>query len=108
MIYHLATEKDWEAAMSRGTYKIPSLASEGFIHCSTREQLMESARLHFAEHQRLVVLHIVEKRVKELLKWEPSREGALFPHIYGPIPVEAIEDLEILVRNADGAWELEG
>lgn len=93
--------------MTRGTYKIPSLVAEGFIHCSTRAQLLESAQKHFEGHDRLVVLHIVEKRVKDLLKWEPSRDGALFPHIYGAIPVEAIEDLEILSRNAQGEWEVD-
>ncbi len=107
MIYHLSTEKDWEAAMTRGTYKSPSLVTEGFIHCSTAAQLMESARRHFEGYDRLVVLHIVEKRIKELLKWEPARNGEPFPHIYGPIPLEAIESLQLLERNAEGEWQVD-
>lgn len=104
MIYHLATEKDWDAALGRGTYKVASLSTEGFIHCSTKEQVMESARLHFGGDDRVIVLHIAEKPLKDFLKWEPSRAGDLFPHVYGPIPLEAIEDLHFLSRDQHGDW----
>jgi uncharacterized protein (DUF952 family) len=107
MIYHLTTQEAWEAALGQGYYEHASLAAEGFIHCSTREQLFESARLYFVGHDRLVVLQIVEKRVEQQLKWEHSRNGELFPHLYGPLPVEAVEDRRYLARNEEGQWRFE-
>ncbi|MDX2247296.1 MAG: DUF952 domain-containing protein [Bacteroidia bacterium] len=106
MIYHLAKPEDWEKALRKGTYRTPSLSSEGFIHLSTQAQLMESARRFFSLEQELVVLEIAEKNVKHLLKWEsaPDREE-LFPHIYGPIPLELIADTFMLMKNSRGEWE---
>lgn len=106
MIYHLILPKDWERILSnnQNVYKAPSLKQEGFIHCSTKAQLIESARLYFPEVDKLVVLGIVEKRVKKLLKWEGSRNNEEFPHIYGPIPMEAIETMDIISRNEEGEW----
>lgn len=105
MFYHLTTETDWDHALNRGHYAAPSLETEGFIHCSTAEQLLESAEKHWKGHERLVVLHIVDKHVKEILKWEPSRGGQLFPHLYGKLPVENVESTSLLERNDKGHFE---
>ena len=107
MIYHLTTPRAWELALSRGFYESPSLAAEGFIHCSTKEQLLESARLHFVGHDRLLVLRIAEKAVEKRLRWEPSRNGELFPHIYGSVPLDAVEDQHYLTRNEAGEWRVQ-
>ncbi|MEZ4776290.1 MAG: DUF952 domain-containing protein [Bacteroidia bacterium] len=105
MIYHLATTADWENALRKGVYHTASLASEGFIHFSTKEQMMESANLFFAGYEELVVLEIAEKNIKHLLKWEPAPDrDELFPHVYGPVPLELITDTHMLIRNG-GIWE---
>lgn len=105
LIYHLALPKDWEKALEKGVYSHPSLEEEGFIHCSTAEQLIPSAEKHFAGVDEIVVLHMSEKRVKEKLKYEESRNGELFPHIYGRIKLADVSDTRILFRQSDGNWD---
>ena len=105
MIYHITTREKWEKALNSGVYTHEDLQKEGFIHCSTKEQLIASAEKHYAAFDELVILCIVEKRVKEILKWEPSRGGQLFPHVYGTIPLEAVESQNLLVKNEVGKFE---
>lgn len=106
MIYHLTTTEAWEKALQTGVYSHPSLKTEGFIHCSEENQVLESAAKYFGDSDDVVVLYIVERHVKSILKREPSRDGALFPHLYGVLPLEAVENQSFLLRNPDGtfAW----
>jgi uncharacterized protein (DUF952 family) len=104
MIYHITTHEAWERALELGQHKTDSLKTEGFIHCSEESQVLESANKHYAEHDSVVVLHIVEKHVKDILKREPSRGGQLFPHLYAPLPLEAVEDQSLLQRGPDGGF----
>lgn len=106
-IFHLVRPADWEKSLDRGRHITPSLESEGFIHCSSYEQIIGSANKHFPEGDELLVLMIPEKWVKNILKWEESRDNALFPHLYGPLPVEKVENLRILKRGPDGQWDWE-
>ena len=105
LVYHLARKQDWEIALNNGVYAPPSLKTEGFIHASPKEELIPSAQLHFPEESSLVILVISEKKVRQILKWEEGREGKLFPHIYGNIALERIENTYLLVRNEEGKWE---
>ncbi|MEL6625602.1 MAG: DUF952 domain-containing protein [Bacteroidota bacterium] len=105
LIYHLADPKIWERALSGGAYAAASLATEGFIHCSTKEQLIPSATKHFTDANELVVLEIPEKKVRHLLKMEPAQNGELFPHIYGKIRFDYVENTRMLFRNKAGEWE---
>ena len=93
--------------MQKGLYTAPSLKTEGFIHCSTHEQLIKSATLHFSEEQELVVLFILPKKVESILKYELSRSEELFPHIYGPIELDDISTQSILSRNEAGEFEID-
>ena len=106
MIYHLTTHTAWQKTLDSGKefYIAASLDTEGFIHCSYRDQVAESAKLHFEGEDELVLLHIVEKRIKEILKPELSRKGDVFPHVYGALPLEAIEEVYVLVREKDGKF----
>ena len=83
MIFHLTTDDEWTAAPKQAGFRAHSLSTEGFVHCSYDEQLLETANLHFKGHDHLLVLHIDETQLGPLLKVEPSRNGQLFPHIYG-------------------------
>ncbi|NEB05538.1 DUF952 domain-containing protein [Streptomyces sp. SID13726] len=98
-IVHLTERSLWEEARARGTYEISTrgrtLQEEGFIHCSTRAQLPGTARRFFAGVADLVVLVIDPDRLGVPLKYEAARPGGEeFPHVYGPIPVDAVVDVE--------------
>ncbi|MEL6674604.1 MAG: DUF952 domain-containing protein [Bacteroidota bacterium] len=105
MIFHLTTPAHWEKCLNQAHFDVPTRKTEGFIHCSTEEQVLGSATKHFQEADSLVILCIREKGVKNILKWEPSRKGALFPHLYGKIPFHAIVDTRLLERDPAGHWQ---
>ncbi|MEM7040399.1 MAG: DUF952 domain-containing protein, partial [Bacteroidota bacterium] len=68
---------------------------------STRDQVLESANLHFAGHNELVVLEVIAKRVRNDLIWEPGRNDEDFPHLYGPLPIHAVETTHFIARGPD-------
>lgn len=105
MIYHLLLPADWEKALSTGIYRPASLKSEGFIHLSTYDQTIPTAEIYFTGFQELVVLELSEKKLKPKLKWEKSRDDQEFPHYYGSLPLELVENTRMLIRNRDGSWE---
>lgn len=91
MIYHMCPAETWAAAVAAGRYDgTADDRRDGFLHFSTAEQLPESARRHRAGQAGLVLVAVEAAALGERLRWEPSRDGALFPHLYGPlIPSEA-------------------
>ncbi len=90
MIYHICAREDWEAAKTAGQYEgSPQDRADGFIHFSTAEQLEESAARHRAGQRGLLLLAVDSEALGRALRWEPSRGGALFPHLYGPLPLTA-------------------
>lgn len=103
-IYHLISPADWEITLNRKEYAPPSLMEEGFIHCSTKEQLIETASRHYGDHQELIVLKIRQKKVAAMLKWEGSHQGQEFPHLYGKLQFHHIETTDMLYKNQRGEW----
>ena len=93
VIYHMCPAELWEAAVAAGSYHgTEDDRRDGFIHFSTAAQLRESARRHRAGQSGLVLVAVEAARLGERLHWEPSRGGALFPHLYGKLaPDEALE-----------------
>lgn len=91
MIYHMCRADEWEAAVKSGTYRGSSQdLADGFIHFSTATQIVESARKHRAGQDGLLLIAVDAERLGGRLKWEPSRGGDLFPHLYGPLdPAES-------------------
>ena len=91
MIYHMCPAETWAAAVERGQYAgCEDDRRDGFIHFSTAQQLAESARRHRAGQTGLVLVAVDPARLGERLRWEESRGGQLFPHLYGPLlPAEA-------------------
>ena len=75
---------------------------DGFIHFSTAEQVAETARRHFAGEHDLVLVSVDPAALGERLRFEPSRGGALFPHLYGPLELAAVIRVETLPLVADG------
>jgi len=103
LIFHLCRKDEWEEARSRGAYAGSSQdRADGFIHFSTAEQLPGSARKHRAGQPNIVLLAVDPAPLGDLLKWEPSRGGALFPHLYGELPVSAVRWTKDLPLGPDG------
>lgn len=75
---------------------------DGFIHFSTAEQVAETAARHYAGVSDLLLLAVSTDRLGDLLRWEPSRGGALFPHLYGPMPLDAVTRIAPLATDAAG------
>ena len=103
LIYHICREEEWAAAEAAGRYEGSSQdKADGFIHFSAREQVVESAAKHRAGQEGLLLLSVDSDALGAALKWEPSRAGALFPHLYGPLPLEAVRRVAPLPLGPDG------
>ena len=105
LIYHLVPTQAWEKALDKGVYYPASLEQEGFIHFSTRDQLLESATQFFPDHRELVVLEISEYQLKPHLKYEEAPDGRKFPHYYQRLDLDLVSNTRMLFRNAQGEWE---
>lgn len=107
LITHITTAAAWEAAQETGHYTADSLASEGFIHCSTIDQLLGTANGIFRGQPNLLVLGIDEALVTAAIIYEDCYEtGQQFPHIYGPLPVVAVIHVFDFPCDADGFFHL--
>lgn len=93
MIYHITIPLVWEAAQKEGVYHSVSLAEEGFIHCSKAEQILRVANTWFSGEEILVLLEIDPDKLMPELRWEAGtdKQDELFPHLYGPINLEAVK-----------------
>lgn len=102
-IYHMCRTEEWQAAKARKQYQGSSQdVADGFIHFSTASQIVESAAKHRAGQAGLVLLTVDADRLDAALKWEPSRGGALFPHLYGPLSPDAVIRVDDLPLGPDG------
>ena len=115
MIYHLTTLQAWREARSRGEYRAESLKTEGFVHCSTEEQILPVAEKYFKGQTGILLLMIDPSRLASELRWEAPAsgspppgvpEGDLFPHIYGPINLDSIVRADDLESNRDSSYKL--
>ena len=87
LIYKILPRAEWEAAAARGLFEGSGIdLKDGYIHFSTAEQAAETLRLHFAGRTGLVMVAVEADALGADLKWEPSRGGQLFPHLYAPLP----------------------
>jgi len=113
MIYHITSSQAWQEARQRGDYRAESLESEGFIHCSTETQVLPVAENFYKGQTGLLLLKIDTARLTSELRWEPPTggpppgipEGDLFPHVYGPINLDAIVNVYDLESNPDGSYK---
>ena len=94
IIYHIVPRQEWETAAAHGRYEPASVAADGFIHCSTREQVAGTANAIFAGRHGLVLLAIEEERVGVDIVYEDCYQtGQQFPHIYGPLDPRAVVEV---------------
>ena len=96
MIYHICTSSQWERFSDSNAYEDPSLQKEGFIHCSTAEQVQPVLKRYFEGVDDLLLLHIQPDLLEAELKYELSTGNELYPHIYGKINKKAIVEVERL------------
>jgi uncharacterized protein (DUF952 family) len=91
-IFHITSRPSWSVAQKSGVYSADSLTSEGFIHCSKADQIMRVANSFFTNQHGLVILVIDPSQLKSEVRWEAGTDKAdeLFPHIYGPLNLEAV------------------
>lgn len=92
MIFHITDKHAWEKSKETGEYRGGTLETQGFIHCSTLEQIYEVACYLFSKKTNLVILEIDEEEVTPEIKYEDAGNGKLYPHIYGPLNIEAVKN----------------
>lgn len=103
MIYKICPLSIWREAERRGSFSGYEIdRHDGFIHFSTAVQLRETAARHFAGQDGLLLVAVDEAALGPALKWEPARDGSLFPHLYGDLTLAAVGWTRPLPLGADG------
>ena len=107
LIFKICGEAEWRDAEARGVYRGSAVdEQDGFIHFSTADQLAETAAKHFAARVDLLLIAVEAEALGAQLRFEPSRGGALFPHLYAALPLSAVRFVEKLPLGADGRHRL--
>ena len=103
VIYKICTQAEWHEAEHQGAYRGSTVdLRDGFIHFSTAGQAAETAAKWFAGQRDLVLVAVDGDALGGRLKWEPSRGGALFPHLYGELELKAVLRVDPLPLDAAG------
>lgn len=106
-LLHICARSDWEKARERGEYRAASLDSEGFIHLSTPGQVAATANRFYSGQTGLVLLVIDAACLPSEVRYEAA-DGALFPHLYGPLPLEAVVEVRDFETGEDGRFDAFG
>ncbi len=107
LVYKILPGQEWDRAKALGRFEGSAIdLKDGYIHLSAAAQVHETARLHFRGQQGLVLVVLDSDHLADALKWEPSRGGVLFPHLYGPLDVALALEVRRLSLGADGAPEI--
>jgi uncharacterized protein (DUF952 family) len=111
-IFHITTRQAWAQAQKAGRYEAPSLRTEGFVHCSTLAQVLGTANVLFRGVRDLVLLVIDEGAVASPIRYEPPADqgqadrSERFPHLYGPLPLDAVREVIDFPPRSDGSFVL--
>lgn len=106
-VYKILPRAEWEAAKIAGRFEGAAVdRRDGYIHLSAAGQALQTARLHFAGQTGLVLLRLDADRLGAALRWEPSRGGELFPHLYAPLDCALVEAATQIATAEDGTPEL--
>ena len=102
-VYKIASHDAYRVFSKTGVFPgMPIDISDGYVHFSTAAQLRETLRLHFAGQGNLVVFAVRTYDLGTALRWEPSRGGQLFPHLYDELPISAVGEHATVAVDADG------
>jgi uncharacterized protein (DUF952 family) len=103
-LYKICPAALWKEAERAGVFRGSDVdRRDNFIHFSTARQVAETAAKHFAGQNDLLLISVDADRLGGALKWEPSRKGALFPHLYGVLTPEAVIRVDPLPLGVDGS-----
>ncbi len=102
-IYHLCQRREWLMSQAAGEYRPDSLAIEGFIHCSQREQIIDVANRYYKNVPEMVLLTVNPEMLSSEIRWENSG-GSYYPHIYGPINLLAVSGVTEMRPDDDGVY----
>lgn len=105
-LFHLTTPAAWAAAQADGEVAPPSLEAEGFVHCSTRAQLVGTIERHFAGVDELVLLRLDADALAGALRWDEIRPGETYPHVSRALRLTDVVDATAWHRAPDGAVAL--
>ncbi len=103
LIYKILPATEWRDAQAKGVFEGSAIdLTDGYIHFSTAGQAQETARRYFKDRADLMLLAVPTDNLGEALKWEPSRGGDLFPHLYAPLQPSAVVEARALELDAEG------
>jgi uncharacterized protein (DUF952 family) len=103
LIFKLVPEGEWSEAEARGVFTGSQVdVQDGYIHFSTAAQVAETAARYFAGVADLVLVAVAAAELGPALRYEPSRGGALFPHLYGELPITAVRGVTRLALDGAG------
>lgn len=106
-VYKVCGTELWNDAQRAGSFAgAPVDLQDGYIHFSTAEQLPGTLAKHFAGQRDLLLVEVDAARLGDALRWEPSRGGALFPHLYGDLTLAAVTKVVALPLGTDGLHRL--
>jgi uncharacterized protein (DUF952 family) len=105
LLYKIVPAALWRAAEAAGRFEgAPVDLADGFIHFSAADQVRETAARHFAGQDDLLLVAVEAEVLGPALRWETSRGGALFPHLYGPLALRVVASVVPLPRGGDGDY----
>ncbi|MEI8131324.1 MAG: DUF952 domain-containing protein [Leptolinea sp.] len=91
IVFHITSAKTWEICLTTGQYISDTFETEGFIHFSGKEQVVATANRYYQGKKGLLLLQVVVNRLAAKLKYEAAPSGEMFPHLYGPLNLDAVE-----------------
>jgi uncharacterized protein (DUF952 family) len=104
VIYKICSHREWDEAEKANIYKgSADDLRDGFIHFSTKAQVQETARRYFMHQYDLILCAVAAERLREYLRYEPSHRGILYPHLYAPLPLNAVLWVKPIKTGEDGA-----
>lgn len=106
MIIHIVKKEVWEQVKTENIYKGDTLESQGFIHCSKPNQVVEVANHIFRGQKDLVLIIINDAKVLNEIRYEGVENDELYPHIYGPLNLDAVIDVVDFPTQEDGRFKL--
>ena len=106
-IYKITPRADWDAALVAGRFDgAPVDVKDGFIHFSTADQVAKTAEIHFSGQNDLLLVAVDSQKLGDALKWEVSRGGALFPHLYAHLLPSAVVWSRPMLLSANGTHQI--
>jgi uncharacterized protein (DUF952 family) len=103
IVYKIARAAEWEDAQTTGVFAgSRDDKRDGFIHLASASQVSTTSDIHFSDEDNLLLVAIEVNALGPALKWEPSRRGENFPHLYAPLPLSLVHAVTPIRRGADG------